>query len=227
MSVTKGRDKMFSRIHHKLGTAGLVIAIMALILALGGAAYAALPGLNAKQKKEVKKIAKKLVAPGVQGPAGPAGVKGDTGVKGDNGANGDTGLQGPPGPTDVKAPFGKTMKGFWDFQVNNSFHEGILSITFPLRVEPVPDYIFMPPNADPTDECPGEAQDPKAKRGYFCLYAEVNTGTIDKPTTGTFNSSGWQARWSTEPAAPTVLAFGSWAVTKRCPLDEEEHEIPC
>ena len=97
---------MISRIHNKLGTAGFIVAIVALVAALGGGAYAAQTGLNSKQKKEVKNIAKGLVPTGPKGdtgsagPAGPAGPKGDTGPKGDKGdtgAKGDTGNAGAPG----------------------------------------------------------------------------------------------------------------------------------
>ena len=59
---------MIERIHQKLGTAGFVIAIVALIAALGGTALAAAK-LNGTQKKEVEKIAKKYAGkPGAAGP---------------------------------------------------------------------------------------------------------------------------------------------------------------
>src|SRR4051794_22629254 len=164
---------MFSKIHQKLGTAGFAIAIVALIVALGGAAYAAMPGLNSKQKKEVKKIAKQLVAPGPAGAVGPAGAKGDAGAMGsagDSGPEGPPGPPGPPGPTDTKLPFGKTVKGFWTFETNN-LGGGVLSIDFPLLVEPRPIFRYMPPNATPTEECPGKYGKPQAQRGYLCLYA--------------------------------------------------------
>jgi len=226
---------MFSRVHNRLGTAGFVIAIMALVLALGGAAYAALPGLNAKQKKEVKKIAKKLVAPGLPGApgapgaAGPAGAKGDAGGKGDAGAAGGTGPQGergPPGPTDTKLPAGKSVKGFWDFQVDNTYGEGVLSVSFPLRVEPIPIFKYVAPGAD-VPECPGEVEDPQADRGYFCLYAKAALGTKNQPFTGEASVWGWQALWQLADGAQAALAYGSWAATARCPLDEELNELPC
>jgi hypothetical protein len=88
---------MFNRIHQKLGTAGFIISIVALVAALGGGAYAASGGLTGKQKKEVEKIAKKYAgkpgAAGATGPAGTAGAKGDAGVAGSNGTNG-TGTNG-------------------------------------------------------------------------------------------------------------------------------------
>ncbi|HEX3042787.1 MAG TPA: hypothetical protein VHP56_11935 [Solirubrobacterales bacterium] len=86
---------MFTKIHEKLGTAGFVISIVALVAALSGGAYAASGALTGKQKKEVTKIAKQYAgkpgAPGAQGPAGaagPAGPKGDTGSAGSAGAAG-------------------------------------------------------------------------------------------------------------------------------------------
>lgn len=91
---------MISRIHRELGTAGFVIAIVALIAALGGGAYAASGGFTAKQKKVIRKIAKSVAKPGPQGPAGAPGAQGlpgAQGAKGDNGTNGTNGTNGAPG----------------------------------------------------------------------------------------------------------------------------------
>lgn len=96
--------------------AGTVIAVLALVFAMAGGAYAAGGGLSGKQKKEVKGIAKheakkfaKQGKRGKQGPAGPAGaaglpgprgtqgVPGAPGARGDNGAPGTTGAPGAPG----------------------------------------------------------------------------------------------------------------------------------
>jgi len=110
---------MFSKLHERLGTAGLVVAVIALVVALGGTAVAA---LNGSEKKEVKKIATKIAkkyagedgkdgtngingAPGAQGPAGP---KGDTGPKGATGAAGTAGTAGATGATGLKGATGAT-----------------------------------------------------------------------------------------------------------------------
>jgi hypothetical protein len=83
---------MFNRIHQKLGTAGFIISIVALVAALGGGAYAASGGLNGKQKKEVEKIAKKFA--GKPGTNGTNGSNGSPGAKGDAGAAGGAGAAG-------------------------------------------------------------------------------------------------------------------------------------
>lgn len=90
---------MLERLHYRLGTAGLIVAVIALVVALGGGAYAASQSLTGKQKKEVKKIAKKFA--GKRGPAGatgPVGPAGAAGPQGGNGSNGQDGAQGPEGP---------------------------------------------------------------------------------------------------------------------------------
>lgn len=84
-------------IREPFGTAGLVVACVALVLALTGAAFAA-AGLTGKQKKEVTKIAKKYAGkPGAPGAAGPAGPQGPAGAAGKDGANGTNGTDGADG----------------------------------------------------------------------------------------------------------------------------------
>jgi len=79
---------MLQRTRERLGGAGMVISIIALVVALAGTAYAAAK-LNGTQKKEVEKIAKKFAgkpgekgATGLTGPPGPVGPKGAAGVDG-------------------------------------------------------------------------------------------------------------------------------------------------
>lgn len=93
---------MISRIHRQLGTAGFVVAIAVLVAALGGGAYAASGGFSAKQKQEIRSIAKrqaqKLAKRFTQpGPQGSAGAQGQPGSRGPEGAPGATGGQGEKG----------------------------------------------------------------------------------------------------------------------------------
>lgn len=88
-------------IREPFGTAGLIIAMVALVAALGGSALAASGALTGKQKKEVETIAKKYAGkPGAAGPTGtqgPAGAKGDSGPAGAAGTNGTAGTAGTNG----------------------------------------------------------------------------------------------------------------------------------
>jgi collagen triple helix repeat protein len=92
---------MLGRLHDRLGTAGMIVAVIALVAALTGSALAASGALTGQQKKEVKKIAKKFAGKdGAQGPAGQTGAqgpKGDAGAGGADGQNGQNGLDGENG----------------------------------------------------------------------------------------------------------------------------------
>lgn len=98
---------MIGRFRERFGAAGMVVAIVALIVALTGTAFAAAK-LNNTQKKEVKKIAKKFAGkrgkqgkPGPVGPTGPQGAVGAPGAKGDKGDKGDAGAAGAAGKSVV------------------------------------------------------------------------------------------------------------------------------
>ena len=86
-----------------------LIAVLALVLALGGSAVAAKRYLITTSKQiapkalqEIAAVAKQSSpgsdgAPGAAGATGPQGPKGDPGPKGDTGERGPAGPQGPPG----------------------------------------------------------------------------------------------------------------------------------
>jgi len=93
---------MLTKLREPFGKAGLIVAIVALIAALGGGAYAASGGLTGKQKKEVTKIAQteakkfagKTGPPGANGTNGAPGAKGEAGAGGSNGTSGTNGAPG-------------------------------------------------------------------------------------------------------------------------------------
>jgi hypothetical protein len=141
---------MFSKLHERFGTAGLIVAILALVVALAGTAFAA-AGLTSTQKKEVKKIAKQFAGKnGATGPAGPVGAPGAAGKDGAaglNGTNGTAGQAGTTGPTGKTGPTGTTgatgqfelaalptnatLKGTWSFHGTTGDTNGVLTnITF-------------------------------------------------------------------------------------------------
>jgi len=134
------------------GKAGLTVAVIALVLALTGAAFAA-AGITGKQKKEVEKIAKKFA--GKPGPAGPAGPAGANGTNGKDGAPGLNGKEGPEGPEGLEGPEGpegpegspwtaggvlpheKTETGSWSADASGEEASSpiITSISFPIPLE--------------------------------------------------------------------------------------------
>jgi len=142
---------MLSRVHNKLGTAGLIVAVVALIAALGGAAFAASGKLTSTEKKEVKKIAKKVAKPGPKGDTGAKGDQGPKGEKGDPGAKGEQGPKGDPGnlgekgeagmcseenPDCTLAP-GGMLTGLYSVAAGKEESDRA-QISFPVRVSPAP-----------------------------------------------------------------------------------------
>ena len=216
---------MLRRTHDKVGTAGFVIAIMALVVALGGVAYAALPGLNSKQKKQVKNIAKQFAGqPGAAGPKGDQGPKGDAGAPSAPGKDGENGEDGACSVINNECvlPPGGTLTGAWAFRDKIS-GEYYVSLSFPLRVAPKPEVAFP----EETNHCPGSAAEPKAEPGFVCIYAEQELNTF-LATPFEPNTSGMVWGFEAANAEQVSAGRGTWAVTQRCPTDPEtELEIEC
>ena len=192
---------MISRIHSKLGTAGFIVSIVALVAALGGGAYAAKQaGLNSKQKSQVRTIAKEEAkknpgTPGAPGAPGAAGAKGDTGAQGPEGKEGPEGPEGPQGPKGATGsqgpegspwtaggilPTGKTETGVWGGVINEKKEDVKIaeqaSFSIPLASAPLVNLVQKDGTATTGSlaNCPGSVTNPQAKPGNFCLYTITN-----------------------------------------------------
>jgi hypothetical protein len=190
---------MLQRLHQKLGTASFIISIVALVVALGGGAYAASGGLSGKQKKEVEKIAKKYA--GKPGAAGVPGTKGDAGTPGGNGTNGSPGVAGtsvttaaatvaecPSGGVKVMSaspatkvcngttgftetlPSAKTETGTW---AAGPYGSGVIAtkvpFSFPIPLAETVKVTFVKSGTGPA-ACPGTHEAPVAEPGNLCVY---------------------------------------------------------
>ena len=135
---------------------GLIVAVIALILALAGGAFAASGALTGKQKKEVTKIAKQYAgktgangapgANGTNGANGKDGVNGTNGKDGVNGTNGKDGKDGEPGEPGEPGPKGEPWTpnntlptgaietGTWAFSADESESPALVPISFPIQL---------------------------------------------------------------------------------------------
>jgi hypothetical protein len=111
------RRELMSRLRHPIrairepfGKAGLTVAILALVFAMVGGAYAA-SKLNSTQKKEVEKIAKKFQGTGPAGAAGAAGAAGKEGPQGKQGEAGKAGNNGTSVTSSVEPEGAHCTKG--------------------------------------------------------------------------------------------------------------------
>jgi hypothetical protein len=220
----------------RMPSPGLVIALIALFIAMGGTGYAAsqstatvAASATAKIKKvnsRVSKVARLLntvrrqiasisLTPGPQGPAGPRGERGEKGEKGD---------KGEPGPITGTLPSGVTLRGTFALrqELPAAGREGQTQIAFgfSLSAAPTPHYIAF--GTAPPAECPGTPTDPKANPGHLCIYE--GAAPINSTTRGEFDPS---SPGGTENVATTYGAGvfmdataagdtrirGSWAVT--------------
>ena len=179
---------MISKLHQRLGTAGFVLSIVAIIAALTGTAFA-MSGLNKKQKQQVTAIAKKYAgkngAPGAQGPAGPAGsagkdgaagAEGKQGLEGKQGAEGEPGEQGPEGNIKKTLPSGFTETGAWSFNASLSdateVEPGVVWVHPPLTFSiPLPTALtFTTIELEGGPHCTGAFNNATADPGYLCIY---------------------------------------------------------
>jgi len=215
-------------IREPLGTAGLVVAIIALIMAMGGAAFAA-AGLNGKQKKEVEKIAKKFAgapgkqgAPGANGAQGPVGAQGSTGPTGVAGAKGDpgaNGAQGSPGKQGESAPCtageptcvvasGVTETGAWSIsQSSAGALQPFATISFPIPLAEGSGinsaFAFnkeQTANEDfGTSGCEGSVAEPTAPSGKLCVY--TGGETLEKAAGATYQVQALEVLTTSKYAA--------------------------
>jgi hypothetical protein len=215
------------RVREPFGTAGLIVACIALIAALGGTALAAAK-LNSTQKKEVEKIAKKSAkagpagANGTAGAQGPAGKDGAAGKEGAAGKSGTNGTNGTTGFTKT-LPSGETETGVWVAQQESEEFNSQVSVSFPIPLSAGFDashVFFIGKNKEGTEhetECPGSVESPAAAKGFFCVYTGREAGLtpveIVQPF-GVTNGTGTSgAILQLAPAnAEASTASGTWAV---------------
>jgi hypothetical protein len=137
---------MFQAIRRRLNATG-VLAVLALVFAMSGGAYAASRYVITSTKQIKPSVLKSLQgragaagAAGIAGAAGPAGPQGPAGSKGETGSVGPQGKEGPPGKNGENGktgftktlPKGETEMGAWSFGgggVSGGGSEGYLPVS--------------------------------------------------------------------------------------------------
>lgn len=136
--------------------------------------------------------------------------------------NGEEGPEGPPGPTGpvgTKLPSNDTVTGLWSVS-GKEIYGVYTTISFPLRVEPAPEFNWVGPGEGPTTNCPGSAVEPKAAPGKLCVYGSYLAHAGNSEDHHPVGMSGATA----DPTSGVVMEFeieagqegygyGSWAVT--------------
>lgn len=192
---------MFAKLREPFGTAGLAVAIIALIAALGGGAYAANHYLgagaskaksNGLTKAQVLALIKANATTGPAGPAGANGTNGAPGKEGSQGKQGEPGKEGAPGKPGTTGftstlPSGKTETGTWSYALpaGETFPPSSAPISFsiplatPLKSEHV-HYVKREEEPQP-EACQGTVEEPTATKGNLCVYEQRSAGLNESP----------------------------------------------
>jgi hypothetical protein len=200
-----------------------VIAVIALVFAMAGGAFAASGGSNGFATASAKKA--------VKGPPGPRGPKGATGATGAIGLPGATGPAGPIGPQGPEGkvgsqgqkgeagpllevlPGGKSETGSWSVKGDENV-AAVVNISFPFRLAaPIAqsDVVYLKEGEGETTDCPGTAAAPKAAAGKLCVYTQFGEtpGYLVQLVFPATTVSGAVLFFAAEPG----IEYGTWAVT--------------
>jgi Collagen triple helix repeat (20 copies) len=195
----------YAALQNQFGTAGLVLSIVAIVLALGGGAYAANHATASKAK------AGKPGPRGKTGPAGPAGSTGpagSAGPAGPAGTNGTSGTNGAPGESVTIAkkgectefsnktgtgkacngttgftktlPPGETETGEFAIRPENIAKDALFvtSFSFNIPLTSRPHLVFVEKDEATPSGCEGNVTEPGAEPGNLCIFVggENNVG---------------------------------------------------
>jgi len=223
---------LYRRFRDRFGTAGLVLGMIALVLALVTGAYAAGGGLTGKQKKEVKKIAQQYAgkpgANGATGPAGPQGPKGERGAQGDPGPAGDQGPKGDTGDPWTAGgtlPKGATETGIFGPVIVTNGEQKFSVLNFNIPLAAAPAAVFVPGvsggyGKNEAKGCPGVVNGiPQADSGVLCIYNGEDpgfgapTGSVENFATEPNKAEKTGALLYVSCDVTICNASGLWAVT--------------
>jgi len=203
---------MVGRIRHRFGAAGLVVGILALIVALAGTAVAAKSVFTKKQEKQIIKIAKQYAgkngkdgAPGPAGAQGPAGQKGDAGApgaEGPEGPEGEPGEEGSPWTAGGILPSKESLYGHWGGYGSEAALSAI-SFGLPLASDPT---AVVVPHGETKPGCTGDDVEPTADPGKLCVYVTESVGGIEVQSVDTMGAV-------VGLAGSPAIGYGTWAVT--------------
>lgn len=197
------------------------IAVLALVFAMSGGAFAAQDYFHESGPQARKQVAKRGPAGprgprGAQGPAGAAGAQGPVGPVGAAGAAGARGPEGSPWTAGGTLPSGKTLSGTWiavalGKEVEPGKAEGGTTVSFGIRLVAPPAIHVIAKGKEGEEhaaECPGSVKLPLAAKGNLCLYIGEGEGLTVFETFPFASGALIKFR-----GPPETAIAGTWAVS--------------
>jgi hypothetical protein len=201
-----------------------VVATLALVFAMSGAAVAANHYLINSTKQINPKVLKKLKGnTGRSGPAGPQGTPGTQGPKGAEGPTGSKGATGSDGAKGLSAlsvlPSGESESGYYGMAQEATVGKDVgIGVTFPIPLEgraPKEQVIYNPGPEGTSLHCSGPGH---ADRGFVCIYSDEAVGvetpliiSFERPQTIGTGRLGFSMRW--KATATFAADDGTYTVT--------------
>jgi hypothetical protein len=112
-------------------------------------------------------------------------------------------------------PRGKTIRGSWVIvdtaAAVGSQDQTPISYGFRLASAPARHYIQV--GTPPTAECPGSGANPRAQPGHLCLYETFNGNTSSRGVQAVSDPRSGAEVFASAAGAGNYFTFGSWAVT--------------
>jgi len=227
-----GMFALLRRLLRRLSSAH-VISLLALFLALGGGAYAAIKigpeniERNAVRSRHIKDgtISRQDLNRDLRLALARHGATGAPGPTGPTGTAGSEGPQGPAGPFPDALPAGRTLGG--TFAISGTAAAAVdtaqTAESFAFALAEAPAVHVIAAGLTPPAECPGSPAAPAAGAGHLCVFeversAAVASLAVFDPSASTGNGAGKATRFgfgirATADAGGALRSAGTWAVT--------------
>lgn len=206
-------------------SAAMIVALIALMVALGGTSYAAfsLPK-NSVGTKQLKKNA--VTTPKIKngavtaGKINPAGLTVPSATNANHATSATSAASATSASSASTLAAGRTLTGDYAVDGDSTYADATVTFAFPLSSAPKANYIAA--GTTPPTQCPGSPANPEAAPGNLCIYEITSTNVgafcpfaagVYFSSCGTVDKQGFGVEVFPSTSGSFVESVGTWAVT--------------